>query len=125
MNAQPYQGGPLYQPLWAPPTLGRTLLSQPRLWLHLLLFLATLFTTTALGARLHHNFQHQLPPFDLEHDITAFADALREPRLLLDGLPYALALLLVLFAHEAGHWIACFLHNIDASLPSFGPAPTG
>lgn len=124
MNAQPYQGRPLHQPYWAPPTLGRTLLEQPRLWLHVLLFLATLFTTTALGARLQHNFRNQLPPFDLEHDLTAFADAAREPRLLLDGLPYALALLLVLLAHEAGHWFACFYHNIDASLPYFLPAPT-
>lgn len=124
MNAQPDPGSPFGEPFWAPPTLGRTLLSQPRLWLHTLLFLATLFTTTALGARLQHNFQHQLPPFDLEHDLTAFADAFREPRLLLDGLPYAFALLLVLLAHEAGHWFACFYHNIDASLPYFLPAPT-
>lgn len=124
MNAQPYQGRPLHQPYWAPPTLGRALLEQPRLWLHVLFFLATLFTTTALGARLQHNFRNQLPPFDLEHDLAAFADAVREPRLLLDGLPYALALLLVLLAHEAGHWFACFYHNIDASLPYFLPAPT-
>jgi membrane-associated protease RseP (regulator of RpoE activity) len=124
VNVQPYDGRPLYEPFWAPPSLGRTLLSQPRLWLHVLLFLATLFTTTALGARLHYNFEHQLPPFDLEHDLTAFTDAIREPRLLLAGLPYALALLLVLLAHEAGHWLACFCHNIDASLPYFLPAPT-
>lgn len=124
MNAHPDDGRSLYEPFWAPPSLARTLLAQPRLWLHILLFLATLFTTTALGARLQYNFEHQLPPFDLEHDLAAFADAIRQPSLLLDGLPYALALLLVLLAHEAGHWMACFYHNIDASLPYFLPAPT-
>jgi membrane-associated protease RseP (regulator of RpoE activity) len=124
VNPQPYDARPFYEPYWAPPSLARTLAGQPRLWLHIALFLATLFTTTALGARLQYNFANQLPPFDLEHDLAAFADAFREPRLLVDGLPYALALMLVLLAHEAGHWFACYYHGIDASLPYFLPAPT-
>ncbi|GIU75471.1 MAG: metalloprotease [Bryobacteraceae bacterium] len=124
MYPRPEDARPYSEPFWAPPSLARTLLGQPRLWLHILLFAATLFTTTALGARLHYNFTHQLPPFDLEQDLSAFTDAMREPRLLVDGLPYALALMLVLLAHEAGHWLACYYHDIDASLPYFLPAPT-
>lgn len=124
MYPEPDEACPYSSPFWTPPSLARTLLGQPRLWLHLALFLATLFTTTALGARLQYNFAHQLPPFDLEHDLDAFSDAFRDPRILADGLPYALALMLVLLAHEAGHWLACYYHNIDASLPYFLPAPT-
>jgi Zn-dependent protease len=95
-----------------------------RWWLHLLLFLLTLLTTSALGARLAFNFTHNLPAFDLEQDLTAFSDAFRDPSLLLAGLPYSFTLLLILSAHEFGHWFACRYHAIDASLPFFLPAPT-
>jgi hypothetical protein len=95
-----------------------------RLWLHLLLFFLTLFSTSALGARLAFNFDHNLPPFDLESDLSAFLDAFRDPSTLLAGLPYSLTLLLILSAHELGHWFACRYHSINASLPFFLPAPT-
>ena len=95
-----------------------------RLWLHLLLFGLTFFTTTALGARLAFNFTHNLPAFDLEHDLDVFLQVFRHPSLLLAGLPYSLTLLLILTAHEFGHWFACVYHNISASLPYFLPAPT-
>lgn len=124
MDSQPYPLPEQRYPLWQPPGLAHSLAGQPRLWLHLLLFLATLFTTTALGARLQFNFDHQLPPFDLEHDLDAFLEALLHPRLLVAGLPYSLTLMTILMAHELGHWFACFYHGIDASLPYFLPAPT-
>lgn len=95
-----------------------------RLWLHVLLFLLTLLSTSALGSRLAFNFQHNLPPFDLENDLTSFLSVFRQPSLLLAGLPYSLSLLLILTAHEFGHWCACRFHSIDASLPFFLPAPT-
>ncbi|MBI4889660.1 MAG: site-2 protease family protein [Acidobacteria bacterium] len=95
-----------------------------RWWLHLALFIATLLTTSALGARLAFNFKHNLPAFDLDRDLSAFAEAFRDPTLLLAGLPYSLTLLLVLSAHEFGHWFACRFHSIGASLPFFLPAPT-
>jgi Zn-dependent protease len=104
---------PPYQSAW-----------RRRIWLHLLLLLLTLFTTTTLGARLSFNFQHNLPPFDVEHDLLVFVQVFRDPSILLLGLPYALTLLLILLAHEFGHWFACYYHGIDASLPYFLPAPT-
>jgi membrane-associated protease RseP (regulator of RpoE activity) len=39
------------------------------------------------------------------------------------GWPYASAVLLILGAHEMGHYIACRLYRIDASLPFFLPGP--
>ncbi len=95
-----------------------------RLWLHGLLYLLTFFSTSALGSRLAFNFAHNLPAFDLEHDLTALVEAFRSPALLIDGLPYSLTLLAILTAHELGHWFACLYHGIDASLPYFLPAPT-
>lgn len=95
-----------------------------RLWLHLLLILLTFFTTTTLGARLAFNFQHNLPPFDVEHDLLVFLQVFRDPAILWLGLPYSITLLLILVAHEFGHWFACYYHGIDASLPYFLPAPT-
>ena len=39
------------------------------------------------------------------------------------GLPYAIAVMAILGAHEMGHYIACRYYRIDASLPFFLPAP--
>jgi membrane-associated protease RseP (regulator of RpoE activity) len=97
---------------------------RDRRWLHLLLFLATLVTSTALGVRLAQNFRADLPPFDLAQDWLVFAEIVRSPVVLLDGLAYSLTLLGILLAHEMGHWLACRHYRIRASLPYFLPAPT-
>lgn len=99
--------------------------SARRLLLQLLLFGLTLFTTTALGARLAQNFAANLPPFDLETDIYIFLAVWRKPELLLQGLPYSVTLLAILLAHEFGHYFACQYHRIRASLPYFLPVPLG
>ncbi len=39
------------------------------------------------------------------------------------GVPYAVGVMLILGAHEMGHYIACRYYRIDASLPFFLPAP--
>ena len=54
---------------------------------------------------------------------TAF-DVLLTPSLWSLGLPYSLALILILGAHEMGHYVACRIYGIDATLPFFIPAPT-
>ncbi|MBY0504709.1 MAG: site-2 protease family protein [Bryobacteraceae bacterium] len=95
-----------------------------RLWLHGLLWLATLLTTSAAGARIAYNFTHNLPGFRLEDDLLAILDPLQRPALLLDGLPFAIALLLILGAHEFGHYYFCVRYGLNASLPYFLPAPT-
>jgi membrane-associated protease RseP (regulator of RpoE activity) len=100
---------------WSPP--------KTRLWLHLLLLLATMFTTTLVGARMQYNFSHNLPFFDLGRDLDIFA-GLRSPRLFLAGLPFSLTLLTILMAHELGHYLACVYYEVDATLPFFLPAPT-
>jgi membrane-associated protease RseP (regulator of RpoE activity) len=42
---------------------------------------------------------------------------------LADGLKLVVALLSILLAHEMGHYVACRIYGIDATLPFFIPAP--
>jgi membrane-associated protease RseP (regulator of RpoE activity) len=91
--------------------------------LHIALFLLTLLTTTIVGAGLAQSFRDGAP-VDLDRSLLVFVDFPRHPALLLDGLPFSLTLLLILLAHEMGHYLTCLRYGIDASLPYFLPAPT-
>ena len=51
------------------------------------------------------------------------AYALAHPRLIAEGLKFAAALLSILLAHESGHYVACRLYGVDATLPFFIPMP--
>jgi hypothetical protein len=97
---------------------------RPRYWLHGLLFLLTVASTTIVGARMQYNFARNLPAFDLERDLAAFLSFWKNPAFLLAGLPFSLTLLSILLAHEFGHYLACVYYRVDASLPYFLPAPT-
>jgi len=74
--------------------------------LHVLLFAAT-FVTAALAYTL--NFSDANPFTDLGS--------------IAIGVPYALALLSILLAHEFGHYALARVHGVDATLPFFIPAP--
>jgi membrane-associated protease RseP (regulator of RpoE activity) len=94
------------------------------LWLHVLLFLLTVFTTLVIGARLAHNFYSNQPAYSTDEDFFPWKWALSEPSRLLGGIPFSLTLMLILFAHEMGHYIACLRYRVYATLPFFVPAPT-
>jgi len=68
---------------------------QHRYRWHVILFLATLVTTTLTQ------------------------------RTLAEGLWYSIPLLLILGAHEFGHYTFCRFHNVDATLPYFLPGIPG
>ncbi len=97
---------------------------RPRYWLHALLLLLTLLTTTSIGACLLTNFRENLPAFDLERDLAAIAAMWSHPIELLGGLPFSLTLLTILLAHELGHYLTCRYYRVDASLPYFIPFPS-
>ena len=95
-----------------------------RMWLHVLLFLLTVFTTLVIGARLSHNFYANQPAYAVDEDFFPWKWALSEPSRLLGGIPFSLTLMLILLAHEMGHYIACLRYRVYATLPFFVPAPT-
>ena len=89
---------------------------QDRRWRHVLLLALTLLTTCRTGALYYVSFliefgRHPLGP--LAHSIWLY------------GLWYALPVLLILGAHEMGHYLQCRRYNVDASLPYFIPSPFG
>jgi membrane-associated protease RseP (regulator of RpoE activity) len=92
--------------------------------LHILLFLLTLVTTSAVGARLAHNFRYNRPAIDVSQDLESYIRLFTDPRAWIDGLPFSLTLLVILLAHELGHYSACLHYRLDASLPYFLPSPT-
>ena len=54
-----------------------------------------------------------------------FGVLLRNPSFLLNGLPYALALLGILGVHEMGHYVVGRINKADVTLPYFIPMPFG
>jgi membrane-associated protease RseP (regulator of RpoE activity) len=74
-------------------------------WINVTLAVATLFTTTAVGALMYG------------------VNILEQPLQIYQGLPFALAIMLVLGSHELGHYIVSKKHGVDATLPYFIPFP--
>lgn len=112
-----------YQPL---PTPAGTA-PRPRYWLHGLLLLATCFTTLVVGARMEFKFLHNEPPFVAGNEWLPFFPLgwiLEQPSRLLLGIPFSASLLLILLAHEMGHYLFCRYYRVRATLPFFIPAPT-
>jgi membrane-associated protease RseP (regulator of RpoE activity) len=95
-----------------------------RYWLHLLLFATTVFTTLIVGARLQYNFDLGLPQFRSDADLFPLRWALEQPSRLLLGVPFSVALLGILLAHEMGHFVYAQRNRVWATLPFFLPAPT-
>ncbi len=83
---------------------------------NLLLFLLTLATTSYWGF-----LQYQY--FYLEPEVGITLNPFREPMLLLAGLPFGIAVIAFLAAHEMGHYLACRYYGIRATLPYFIPIP--
>jgi membrane-associated protease RseP (regulator of RpoE activity) len=83
---------------------------RSRLSLHLLLFGSTFLTTLVAGAIFH-----------ADSGTADWRRLLNHPKLWMAGLPYAVSVLLILLAHEMGHYLACVRYRIDATLPFFLP----
>jgi membrane-associated protease RseP (regulator of RpoE activity) len=75
-------------------------------YLHIVLFIITFLTTLTAGA--------------LQKGI----NIIKEPGRLIEGLPFAGALMSILLCHELAHYIASRKHHTKATLPYFIPAPS-
>lgn len=89
--------------------------TRERWWLHLLLLVLTLATTTAAGALLHG--QPLAPTGAVLAPLGFSLDAVRL------GLAFSLPLLAILLAHELGHYLTARRYGMDVSPPYFIPAP--
>jgi membrane-associated protease RseP (regulator of RpoE activity) len=101
---------------------------RQRHWLHAVLLLATIFTTLVVGSHFQYNFDQQRPALadEEDSDIPLFpVDVIwHHPSRLLLGIPFSACLMLILLAHEMGHYLACMRYNVDATLPFFIPFPS-
>jgi Zn-dependent protease len=52
-----------------------------------------------------------------------FSSILSNPWILLQGLPFSLAIMSILLAHEMGHYLTCRYYGVSVSLPYFIPVP--
>lgn len=96
-------------------------------WLHALLLMVTFLTTLVVGARLEYNFAHNLPAFDADSVVFPLFHPQwiwQHPSRLLMGIPFSLALMGILLAHEFGHFLLAERYGVYATLPYFIPAPT-
>lgn len=112
--------------LWAAESLAtkRTTWSLPRLWwLNGLLLLCTAVSTTVFGYTLVASFSAGRP-FNENDFLHSFQLLLHADHRLLDGLIFSVPLLLILLAHEMGHYVVCMKRSVDATLPVFLPSPT-
>ncbi|MGA1794718.1 MAG: site-2 protease family protein [bacterium] len=73
--------------------------------LHLVLFLLTIVSTLWAGA--------------MQYNV----DIIKEPLKIWMGLPFSIPLLMILTAHEMGHYIVSLKHKILSTLPYFIPFP--
>lgn len=75
--------------------------------LHIVLFILTFLSMLAAGALLQKG-----------------VDIFSEPWRIVEGLPFALTLMVILLSHELSHYFASKKHHTKATLPYFIPAPS-
>jgi membrane-associated protease RseP (regulator of RpoE activity) len=108
-------------PLYLPPR------PKQRYWLHALLLLATIFTTLIVGSHMQRNFLEGRSALSGEESFIPFFPigvVIHHPSQLLLGVPFSACLMLILLAHEMGHYLYCLRYNVYATLPFFIPFPS-
>jgi membrane-associated protease RseP (regulator of RpoE activity) len=105
---------------------------------HALLLALTVVTTTFAGVMLMSDSVPEplmprpqglldyvlfVPEFYAKAVAAYVGHALANPWVLAQGAMFSGALLSILAAHEAGHYVACRRYGVDATLPFFIPAP--
>src|SRR5215468_6582571 len=100
---------------------------KQRYWLHAFLLLATIFTTLVVGSHMQYNFLQGNSALSAEDSFIPFFPVDRvwqHPSRLLLGIPFSASLMLILLAHEMGHYLYCVRYGVYATLPFFIPFPT-
>ncbi len=89
----------------------------PRIRGNVLMFVLTLACTIYWGFLQYQQFYAE----ELRGLVTL--NPIRAPEALLGGIPFGLAIITFLLAHEMGHYLACRHYRISATLPYFIPFP--
>lgn len=89
----------------------------------IVLFFITLISTLAVGAQFAIAYAAGQVP-SLDDFFSSYVKFLREPQMLVAGIPFAATLMGILLAHELGHFFMCRRYSILATYPYFIPAPT-
>jgi membrane-associated protease RseP (regulator of RpoE activity) len=97
---------------------------KKRIWLNIVLFVITVFSTFFVGISWSLNFKYaevltQNPPSSLD-----LLEKLNDPQVISLSIIYVVVLLGILLGHELGHFLTCRYYKINATLPYFIPAPT-
>lgn len=109
---------------------------------HLLLLAVTFCTATIAGTLYPFGLASTLPDSKDPESIAEFTqllvslpakyaaliagavtDLFTKPEYLTYGLKFSISLLFILICHEMGHYVACRLYKVDATLPFFIPTP--
>ena len=102
----------------------RTPQRKRRSWkLNLVLFVATLVTTTLAGAFTAYHYYHQTSGLADLTEAAYYREVLGPANLALGFLVFALPLMAILTVHELGHYVLARRHGMEASLPFFIPVP--
>jgi len=80
--------------------------AKERRWINVVLAIATFITTMVMGSFLFG------------------ADPISNPYEVFKGIPFTIAIMTVLGAHEAGHYLVAKKHGMHTSLPYFIPFPS-
>jgi len=96
---------------------------RERWWLHVLLLVATLFSTVVAGSLLAGHWPIGFEALLLYGGWWVPIPVAIDVGALVPGLPFGVALVGVLAVHEAGHYLAARRHRISVTPPYFIPFP--
>jgi hypothetical protein len=85
----------------------------PRVWINVVMFILTVLGVMLMGVDVPASAGSANGSFPWAYLFSH----------ILEGWPFALAMLGILFTHEMGHYIACRIYKVPATLPYFIPAP--
>jgi membrane-associated protease RseP (regulator of RpoE activity) len=91
-------------------------------YINITLFLITALSTTAFGVSVVESFGRR-QPIQLEGIFNGYSLLWQHDPFFWRGLYFSIPLLVILLAHEFGHYIASRRSHVDATLPYFLPSP--
>lgn len=107
----------------APDAVSVRFSARRSIWLNVVLFVLTVFSTFFVGIELSLSYKYaevliQNPQKAIDFEV------LSDPEVIVLGAVYATVLLAILLGHELGHFLTCRYYRLNATLPYFIPAPT-